>query len=1040
MKPLFFFFTLSLWISVSAQRNQWAWMGGENCYAPAQYGTKGVADSANRPGIRTGSASWKDAAGNFWLFGGLGYAESTSGNLNDLWKFDPATKWWTWISGDSIAKQNAVYGTKGMASPGNKPGAFAHAVSWTDAQGSVWVYTNVLWKYDPALNQWAWINGDTATNAVYGIRGVASAANKPGTVNWAGWKDGSGNLWLYGNVLWKYNIAADTWTWMQGDTVKTTTVYGLKGVPSSTNTPGTRREVTAWTDAFGKFWLFGGYGKVNTRYYYRSGEYYTDGNINDLWNYDPGTNLWTWVSGDTVLYAGGSIGTVGTAAPTNKPGALSSAISWTDTAGNCWFFGGYTFQPFRITSTSIPFNDLWKYTPSTNLWTCVYTTSSFIFQDSFKVQKVESPDTKPSSRYDGAGWTDSSGNFWIFGGTAYQLSPSYYMNDLLRFNPKTNLWSLENENRDGKRYNLYGQKGVASAENMPGGRHNATSWTDAAGNVWLFGGLGYSDLGYAYYLNDVWKKDSAGIWTWISPSANPVPSPRQSAATWKDASGNIWLFGGRSSSKNLNDLWKYDISTNEWTQLSGDTRPFYGLIGKPGTIYRPYARRNATTWQDDAGNLWLFGGGGEYYYNYFTEFNDLWSYNPATREWTWFSGDSIPGALGVYGTKGIPHVANQPRVRQAAVSWTDKSNNIWIFGGYNSRESSNYNSNYQYLNDLWKYNPATKIWTWMGGDNVANVKGIYGTMGTPGAANKPGSRYDAISWTDTTGNLWLFGGEATGEAILSTGNFLNDLWSYDVSTNQWTWAGGDSSFNKTGVAGKQGTASAPNKPGARGGSVTWKDKAGNIWLMGGLGYSVKGGGYLNDQWKFALTSAAALPVKFISFTAVAQSNTVTLNWQTAEEQNCAYYAIERSHDGVGFTPIATATAVNNSQVISNYAVIDPQPFGDINYYRINQVDIDGKHSYSAIRKVAMHTAGFNYTIIPNPVGEALKINLQSNQSGQLQLEVRDIAGHLLISAKQTLTPGQTTHTIPVKQLAPGTYLLNISSGKTSVTKKFVRQR
>jgi N-acetylneuraminic acid mutarotase len=72
---------------------QWTWMGGSNTltgYAPVPgvCGTKGTAASGNFPGARVDAASWTDAAGNFWLFGGEGYdSAGTLGLLNDLWKF-----------------------------------------------------------------------------------------------------------------------------------------------------------------------------------------------------------------------------------------------------------------------------------------------------------------------------------------------------------------------------------------------------------------------------------------------------------------------------------------------------------------------------------------------------------------------------------------------------------------------------------------------------------------------------------------------------------------------------------------------------------------------------------------------------------------------------------------------------------------------------------------------------------------------------------------------------------------------------------------
>ena len=100
------------------------------------------------------------------------------------------------------------------------------------------------------------------------------------------------------------------------------------------------------------------------------------------------------------------------------------------------------------------------------------------------------------------------------------------------------------------------------------------------------------------------------------------------------------------------------------------------------------------------------------------------------------------------------------------------------------------------LNDLWEYDPATNEWTWMGGSNKSVLSfystmgqpGVYGTLGVPAPTNIPGSRYNAATWVDVNGKFWLFGG--TGQDVDGLSAVLNDLWMYDPSTHQWTWMGG----------------------------------------------------------------------------------------------------------------------------------------------------------------------------------------------------------------------------------------------------------
>ncbi len=116
-------------------------------------------------------------------------------------------------------------------------------------------------------------------------------------------------------------------------------------------------------------------------------------------------------------------------------------------------------------------------------------------------------------------------------------------------------------------------------------------------------------------------------------------------------------------------------------------------------------------------------------------------------------------------------------------------------------------------------------WTWMGGSTQEGRNGIYGTLGTSAPVNAPGSRWNAVEWTDKQGKLWLFGGYglSTGTAVEQ----LNDLWRFDPSTNQWTWMAGSNQPDQPGVYGTLGSPSPTNIPGARSGASAWTDQSGN---------------------------------------------------------------------------------------------------------------------------------------------------------------------------------------------------------------------
>jgi N-acetylneuraminic acid mutarotase len=216
-------------------------------------------------------------------------------------------------------------------------------------------------------------------------------------------------------------------------------------------------------------------------------------------------------------------------------------------------------------------------------------------------------------------------------------------------------------------------------------------------------------------------------------------------------------------------------------------------LGTPAAGNIPGGRVSVSSWTDSNGNLWLFGGNGYDVNGISGNLNDLWEFNLSTKEWAWMGGSNTADQSGVdgdqsgvYGAKGTPAAGNIPEACEGASSWIDKNGKVWTFGG----SSFDLNGNIGNLNVLWEFNPSTNEWTWMGGSSTINQAGTYGTLGTPASENIPGGRATASTWTDSTGNLWLFGG--WGDDVNENYGWLNDLWEFNPSTNEWIWMGGSS--------------------------------------------------------------------------------------------------------------------------------------------------------------------------------------------------------------------------------------------------------
>jgi galactose oxidase-like protein len=426
---------------------------------------------------------------------------------------------------------------------------------------------------------------------------------------------------------------------------------------------------------------------------------------------------WTWMSGVPIGNQIGVYGTKGTAAAANVPGSRYSAVSWTDaTNGNLWLFGGFGYDSVPPTISLGRLNDLWKYNVSAGQWTWVSGANLMDQNGVYGTKGIPAAANVPGSREEAINWKDASGNLWLFGGLGLGISGGIpgnttEMNDLWRYDVGTGQWTWMSGANVGQQPGVYGTKGTPAAANVPGSRQKSVSWIDSAGNLWLFGGFGWSGVNLGQ-LNDLWMYNTTtNRWTWVSgtsatsqggvygtqgvPAAANVPGGRESAVSWIDGSGNLWLFGGSGwittggSTATLNDLWKYSPGTNQWTWVSGANAALqsgtYGTLGVAANNNVPGARASAVSWIDAGNNLWLFGGnsGG-------TMFNDVWKFDGS--QWTWMSGSNSPNQLGVYGTLGVAG-AGIPGARQMSVSWYDASGNMWLFGGYDG----------SHRNDLWRY-------------------------------------------------------------------------------------------------------------------------------------------------------------------------------------------------------------------------------------------------------------------------------------------------------------------------------------------------
>jgi hypothetical protein len=197
---------------------------------------------------------------------------------------------------------------------------------------------------------------------------------------------------------------------------------------------------------------------------------------------------------------------------------------------------------------------------------------------------------------------------------------------------------------------------------------------------------------------------------------------------------------------------------------------------------------------------------------------------------------------------------------------------------------------------------------------------------------------------------------------------------------------------------------------------------------GGKGWTITGDAFSS--------SCNALPVTWLDFTGQFAKNNVILNWKTASEQNNAGFDVERSSDGRSWSKIGFIPGKTNSAVPTPYSYTDLSPLKGLSYYRLKQIDLDNKFSYSRTVQINGLTTD-EASVWPNPVKNMLNIGINERyRNEKVYLTVTDMKGTVLVS--RTVTNGNSA--ISTAAWSKALYVVTLRSGRDIImTKKIVRQ-
>ena len=178
-----------------------------------------------------------------------------------------------------------------------------------------------------------------------------------------------------------------------------------------------------------------------------------------------------------------------------------------------------------------------------------------------------------------------------------------------------------------------------------------------------------------------------------------------------------------------------------------------------------------------------------------------------------------------------------------------------------------------------------------------------------------------------------------------------------------------------------------------------------------------------------------LPVTFTAFTGRQDGNSVVLEWATASENNNNYFEIERSTDGINFVTIGYVDGAGNSSSLLNYEFTDNAPEQGQVYYRLSQVDFDGKREFADKVVAVLYTGSEieNLTIVPNPTDGLFRVSVTGSMAGG-RIELLSQAGKMI----RIVDVESYDATIDISDLPSGMYVLRFVTDTKVLQQKVVK--
>lgn len=332
------------------------------------------------------------------------------------------------------------------------------------------------------------------------------------------------------------------------------------------------------------------------------------------------------------------------------------------------------------------------------------------------------------------------------------------------------------------------------------------------------------------------------------------------------------------------------------------------------------------------------------------------------------------------------------------------------------------NTDWSQIASGWSYTLAIKtdgtLWAW-GANNLGQLGDGSNTNN-----NAPIQIGTAANWQNITageghsiaiktdGSLWAWGSNQLGQLGDGTNTDINVPTQTGTATN---WSVIDAGYNYT----------------------IGRKTNNSLWGWGNNNAGQLGDGTSSDRnIPVPISCGTTLPLTWLYVNGAWQNNAALIKWGTASESNTRHFEIEHSSNGINYSKVGTVAAAGNSSLNEHYEFLHRSTVDGKNYYRIKQIDLDGRFSYSSILSVTKTTEENKMVITPNPAQNYITLFL-NKPNRNTQLRIINQQGQILL--QQNLPLGTPQQSISISTLPSGIYSVVLSTNGEVKTIRFVKK-